>query len=517
MAQGRRRTADSKLVHVTRWIGRQTVRHILLAVVFVPATAVMATSVDIDFTSPTDLNLFNHETCCGNTSVITWQPFAGVGNSASLNATRVHASVYNDASFNLADSPNGITVSSMFRTGQRGSVGSGSSETYGEIYLTKSPIGFPFDADVAFVNFGRISSGDRLSAGPLQAGGGSFPGFSVSYPEGTIQPNTWYEVKTTYSSSTNSLLTWDIEVNDFGSDGLAFQETIMSDQRTSSDPRNFFGSGELYAGFSVIGFGRTSAVDNFKVEDTFEPTDGVVTIGPAFDVKLIPTGFFSATTSIVDGDSSIGIGLNFNEEFPEERMLLEFSLADIPQDATIESVKLDLDFNASSGSPRIEIFGYQGDGLASLSDANPGGQVIGTSPPVSASTAFSESLDVDFVQSLMDQGASHLGLRLRSLDLPLYVSARTTESGFGEPPALIVEYVISGLAGDFNEDGMVDTADYTVWRDGLGDTYTSADYQTWRNNFGATADSSSSSSVPEPATVLLLIIAQMRLVTHRRR
>jgi hypothetical protein len=45
----------------------------------------------------------------------------------------------------------------------------------------------------------------------------------------------------------------------------------------------------------------------------------------------------------------------------------------------------------------------------------------------------------------------------------------------------------SGSAsGDFNADGIVNLADYTVWRDNLGGTYTAADYQVWKENFGNT-------------------------------
>jgi hypothetical protein len=32
------------------------------------------------------------------------------------------------------------------------------------------------------------------------------------------------------------------------------------------------------------------------------------------------------------------------------------------------------------------------------------------------------------------------------------------------------------LLGDFNQKGIVDASDYTVWRDGLGTIYTQADY-----------------------------------------
>lgn len=63
------------------------------------------------------------------------------------------------------------------------------------------------------------------------------------------------------------------------------------------------------------------------------------------------------------------------------------------------------------------------------------------------------------------------------------------------------------LDGDFNGDDVVDAADYTAWRDGLGDKYSEADYELWKDNFGATAGAASKASpaaVPEPASSVLL-------------
>jgi hypothetical protein len=77
-----------------------------------------------------------------------------------------------------------------------------------------------------------------------------------------------------------------------------------------------------------------------------------------------------------------------------------------------------------------------------------------------------------------------------------------------------VQYTFVGfttLAGDFNNDRKVDTADYVVWRKGFGTTYTQADYDVWRAHFGQATGGGSSvntnAAVPEPATVLLLMFA----------
>jgi PEP-CTERM motif len=81
---------------------------------------------------------------------------------------------------------------------------------------------------------------------------------------------------------------------------------------------------------------------------------------------------------------------------------------------------------------------------------------------------------------------------------------------------------IPGLPGDFNQDGSVDAADYVVWRKGA---YTQADYLVWRAHFGQTAFSgaalpaagATSSPVPEPATLVLLMFAATGWCLLRRR
>ncbi|QDT68980.1 hypothetical protein MalM25_19060 [Planctomycetes bacterium MalM25] len=82
-----------------------------------------------------------------------------------------------------------------------------------------------------------------------------------------------------------------------------------------------------------------------------------------------------------------------------------------------------------------------------------------------------------------------------------------------------------GLAGDYNEDGVVDAADYTVWRDaGANDvlpndttpgTVGPGDYTVWKSNYGATA-SSLATAVPEPASAVLSL-GLLTIVALRRR
>ncbi|TWU00580.1 Endo-1,3-1,4-beta-glycanase ExsH [Botrimarina colliarenosi] len=96
-------------------------------------------------------------------------------------------------------------------------------------------------------------------------------------------------------------------------------------------------------------------------------------------------------------------------------------------------------------------------------------------------------------------------------------------------PNEVVLMAVSNLPGDFTNDGVVDAADYTVWRDSegapagtlandtAGGVIGAAQYDLWRTNFGATVPASNASvanvAVPEPTAACML--ATLAIVVTR--
>ena len=77
------------------------------------------------------------------------------------------------------------------------------------------------------------------------------------------------------------------------------------------------------------------------------------------------------------------------------------------------------------------------------------------------------------------------------------------------------------LPGDFNNSGAVDSADYAVWRKGLGTAYSASDLDIWRAHFGRTATGAGSfrataAIVPEPASYVLLCLVTLAVMGRPR-
>jgi len=87
----------------------------------------------------------------------------------------------------------------------------------------------------------------------------------------------------------------------------------------------------------------------------------------------------------------------------------------------------------------------------------------------------------------------------------------------------------TGVAGDYNNNGVVDMADYVLWRNGgtlfnevsTPGANTSDDYTAWRARFGNTSASAtatlSGTAIPEPSLISMAIIATLAAANIRSR
>lgn len=98
-----------------------------------------------------------------------------------------------------------------------------------------------------------------------------------------------------------------------------------------------------------------------------------------------------------------------------------------------------------------------------------------------------------------------------------------------------IEFTSEAIEGDYNNDGVVNLADYTIWRNTLGSTganlladgdgsgtVDSSDYTYWKDRFGNTSNSTSleaaAQTVPEPTTfVILATVGIAAIVVGNRR
>jgi hypothetical protein len=98
------------------------------------------------------------------------------------------------------------------------------------------------------------------------------------------------------------------------------------------------------------------------------------------------------------------------------------------------------------------------------------------------------------------------------------------------PYALLAVQAMSTIPGDFNNDGIVNAADYVVWRkkNGSSDvlpndptpgTVNAADYLLWRANLGKSVASGQGtvSEVPEPSAALLLLAGVVGIYQRHRK
>jgi hypothetical protein len=152
--------------------------------------------------------------------------------------------------------------------------------------------------------------------------------------------------------------------------------------------------------------------------------------------------------------------------------------------------------------------------------------VAGATNPTTATIEIPLSEFVDATDNLLT--LTNTGLMTNSDYLRIAISTNTDGAQIYQVDNFrLVTEVAQGVPGDYNDNGVVDGADYVLWRNGgplqnevdTPGTVSVADYTEWRARFGNTSGSGSlaGGGVPEPSAAALLIAAIVGSMIGTRR
>ncbi len=214
------------------------------------------------------------------------------------------------------------------------------------------------------------------------------------------------------------------------------------------------------------------------------------------------------------------------------------TLASKLNSATRVAFDVSFDPNTFDASPTYAKFGLSfEDGTHSFQSEFPFFSPLSASGPTTLTmdlplTAFTQgSLNLD--QTGIVNGTHYLRIAMSTNVNGLFAGGSSTPIDFQvDNFRLITE--ISGVPGDYDNNGVVDAGDYVVWRKSLGTntqllnevdsttpgSVTQEDYVAWRSRFGSTTASGSLvgvSAVPEPSGIVLLFSASVALLWTAQR
>ncbi|MEO1496822.1 MAG: aspartyl protease family protein [Planctomycetota bacterium] len=264
-------------------------------------------------------------------------------------------------------------------------------------------------------------------------------------------------------------------------------------------------------GGALVGDGLVTTGSG-PIDGQVEVIDGV--LAPGADEAALgsdPVGRLTLEGRLsLAGDATVEIGIGGLAAGEEHDQIVVDGIAALSGQLVVELIDLGAGEFMPTAGDRFELLSYEerGGEFDSITLPEEFAWDVEYGPTVFAITAIGPGIDGDFNRDgsvdFLDYTVwrDGLGGPYTPADYQLWFD------NFGQTSS-------PGIDGDFNRDGSVDFLDYTVWRDGLGGPYTPADYQLWFDNFGQT--SSPGAQVPEPATLLVVLLAGTVGVTGARR
>lgn len=266
----------------------------------------------------------------------------------------------------------------------------------------------------------------------------------------------------------------------------------------------------------VTGYGRFTGNTTFR-------SDVVVSITNTTD-RLEIVGVATVESDAVIAGAGALVNLNMAQLTLDKGVDLEVPLVNGGQlslggEATVETfdqlstadLLIDIHGSASNEYDRLQF-----DNTARID----GGLIV------SLASGFMPSLDDEF-GVLTGFGGITGTFTTTAAELPALGGGLAWEIDYSGGAEVVLRVVADSQQGDFNGDGIVNIADYTVWRDNLGATdetainnngdgggVTAADYTVWKTHFGqgSGALDSASQAVPEPAALFLFCLALLAWV-----
>ena len=226
-------------------------------------------------------------------------------------------------------------------------------------------------------------------------------------------------------------------------------------------------------------------------------------------VDLHPTGFTETYANAVSGAVQVGSGSG-----PATNDLMNALLWNGTAESAVNLNPAFLSFSEALGASTA---GQVGDGFGDSTEGNYHAIYWNNS---------AESA-VDLHSSLANLGA-FVASSAKSISDNGMIVGTATDDNFITYAVLWVPTSNSGLLGDYDNSGVVDAADYVLWRKHNNTMVTlpndstpgtdADDYLVWRSNYGESTGQGldgSSSPVPEPATAALYILGALAICAHR--
>ncbi len=260
------------------------------------------------------------------------------------------------------------------------------------------------------------------------------------------------------------------------------------------------------------------------------------TFAVGLDVSTAVAGLYSGSVVVDNLDVTTGGGAgrganDLDDVIDLSFAVLEHPVASFAGDTVMNELTIDfgqITLGETPASQSVSLFNYDGAGapaFASLLDLDavvPGLGSDGFFVNLLSGSSLVQGDSILFDASLVATEAGSYEttytIDLSGEDLPGEQQQMLSLTLVGE--------ILAGLEGDYNGDGFVNAADYTVYRDTFGSTsdlradgdasgqVDAADLGVWSVNFGASTPTSV--AVPEPAAGVLAAFAMAGLLGRRR-